>query len=71
MTGLNPRKGTSHTREDLTGELADVIITAAVAIVRLTGGPHQARAAFAAHLAGVVSRAGLSDVPLPAGEQGR
>jgi NTP pyrophosphatase (non-canonical NTP hydrolase) len=72
MTGLNPRKGFSHTRDDLTGEVADVIITAAVAIVRLTGGPHEARAAFSAHLAGVVSRAGLADVPAPpvTGDQG-
>jgi predicted house-cleaning noncanonical NTP pyrophosphatase (MazG superfamily) len=29
MTGLNPRKGVSHTREDLVGEVGDVIITAA------------------------------------------
>jgi NTP pyrophosphatase (non-canonical NTP hydrolase) len=65
MTGLNPRKGVSHTREDLTGEVADVLITAAVAIVRLAGGPHEARAAFDAHLARVVSRAGLADVPAP------
>jgi NTP pyrophosphatase (non-canonical NTP hydrolase) len=72
MTGLNPRKGISHTREDLVGEVSDVIITAAVAIVMLAGGPDQARAAFAAHLAGVVSRAGLADVPPPpAEEQGR
>jgi NTP pyrophosphatase (non-canonical NTP hydrolase) len=60
MTGLNPRKGVTHTREDLTGEVADVIITAAVAMVRLAGGPHEARAAFRAHLAGVLTRAGLA-----------
>jgi NTP pyrophosphatase (non-canonical NTP hydrolase) len=59
MTGLNPRKGVTHTRDDLTGEVADVIITAAVTIVRLTGSPAAARAAFEAHLAGVLTRAGL------------
>jgi hypothetical protein len=42
----------------LAGELADVIITAAVALVRVTGGPDAARAAFEAHLAGVLARSG-------------
>jgi predicted house-cleaning noncanonical NTP pyrophosphatase (MazG superfamily)/NTP pyrophosphatase (non-canonical NTP hydrolase) len=59
MTGLNPRKGVSHTQEDLVGEVADVIITASVAIVLLAGGADGARAAFESHLAAVVSRAGL------------
>jgi predicted house-cleaning noncanonical NTP pyrophosphatase (MazG superfamily) len=60
MTGLNPRKGISHTREDLVGEVGDVIITAAVAIVQLTGGPGAARAAFESHLTSVINRADLS-----------
>ena len=59
LTGLNPRKGVTHTRDDLVNEVADVIITASVAIVRLTGGQQAARAAFEAHLARVVARAGL------------
>jgi predicted house-cleaning noncanonical NTP pyrophosphatase (MazG superfamily)/NTP pyrophosphatase (non-canonical NTP hydrolase) len=59
MTGLNPRKGISHTRQDLVGEVGDVIITAAVAIVQLTCSPGAARAAFESHLASVTSRAGL------------
>jgi NTP pyrophosphatase (non-canonical NTP hydrolase) len=42
MTGLNRRKGVSHTRDDLMGEVADVIITASVALVRLAGGPEAA-----------------------------
>jgi NTP pyrophosphatase (non-canonical NTP hydrolase) len=66
MTGLNPRKGFSHTRDDLSGEVADVIITAAVSLVMLSGGPDQARAAFQAHLAGVLARTGLPDQPGPA-----
>ena len=66
LHGFNPRKGVNRTRDDLVGELADVIITASVAIVRLAGGPHEARAAFQTHLAGVVTRAGLRDHPAPA-----
>jgi NTP pyrophosphatase (non-canonical NTP hydrolase) len=72
MTGLNPRKGVTHTRDDLTGEVADVIITAAVSIVRLTGSPAAARVAFEAHLAGVLTRAGLgagARTGMPAGDQ--
>jgi NTP pyrophosphatase (non-canonical NTP hydrolase) len=64
MTGLNRRKGVSHTRDDLMGELADVIITASVALVRLAGGPEAARATFGAHLAGVLTRSGISDEEL-------
>src|SRR5579859_3166493 len=63
MTGLNRRKGLSHTRDDLAGEVADVIITAAVALVGVTGGPDAARAAFGAHLAGVLARSGLDLAP--------
>jgi hypothetical protein len=65
MRGLNPRKGVSHTEADLLGELADVIITAAVAITRVTGSPDAARAAFEAHLASVITRAGLQHDPAP------
>jgi NTP pyrophosphatase (non-canonical NTP hydrolase) len=61
MTGLNRRKGVSRTRDDLMGEVADVIITASVALVRLAGGPDAARAAFGAHLEGVLARTVLSD----------
>ena len=67
LTGLNPRKGVTHTRDDLVNEVADVIITAAVAIVRLTGEPRAARAAFNAHLASVLTRAGLDPAPAPPG----
>ena len=70
MTGLNPRKGFSHTREDLVGEVADVIISAAVAIVRLSGDPRAARDAFQAHLAAVLARAGLETDPAQAESNG-
>jgi NTP pyrophosphatase (non-canonical NTP hydrolase) len=66
MTGLNPRKGFSHTRDDLAGEVADVIISAAVALVRVTGGPQQAQERFQAHLAGVLARTGLAGPAEPA-----
>lgn len=59
LTGLNPRKGVTHTRDELVNEVADVIISAAVAIVRLTGDHQTARAKFDAHLAYVLARAGL------------
>jgi NTP pyrophosphatase (non-canonical NTP hydrolase) len=36
--GLNSRKGVCRSRDDLLAELADVIITAAVAMTGVTGG---------------------------------
>ena len=38
MHGLNSRKGVCRSRDDLLAELADVIITAAVAMTDVTGG---------------------------------
>ena len=38
MHGLNSRKGVCRSRDDLLAELADVIITAAVAMAGVTGG---------------------------------
>jgi NTP pyrophosphatase (non-canonical NTP hydrolase) len=35
MKGQNPRKGQTHTREDVCGELADVILSAAIALATL------------------------------------
>jgi len=35
MRGQNPRKGVTHTKEDVAAELADVVITALVAIESL------------------------------------
>jgi NTP pyrophosphatase (non-canonical NTP hydrolase) len=61
MNGFNRRKGINHTRDDLMGELADVIITASIALVRLAGGPAAARDTFDAHLDGVLARCGLGD----------
>jgi len=36
--GQNPRKGRSHSVDDLAGELCDVIVTAAVALTTITDG---------------------------------
>lgn len=52
-TGHNPRKGTSHTWDDVRAELCDVAITALVALRSLTP---DARAVFTDHLAGVLER---------------
>ncbi|MGY6025130.1 MazG-like family protein [Streptomyces spinosirectus] len=52
-TGQNPRKGVTHTWEDVQGELCDVVITALVALRTLTP---EAREVFTRHLAKVTAR---------------
>ncbi|MCF2125301.1 MazG-like family protein [Strepomyces sp. STD 3.1] len=52
-TGQNPRKGTTHTWEDVEAELCDVVITAMVALRTLTP---EAREVFGRHLARVAGR---------------
>lgn len=52
-TGQNPRKGTTHSWQDVESELCDVIITAMVALRTLTP---DAPEVFAAHLRGVAAR---------------
>lgn len=52
-TGQNPRKGITHTWDDVEAELCDVVITALVALRTLTP---QARDVFARHLARVAGR---------------
>lgn len=39
MTGQNPRKGTTHTADDVTAELSDVILTAMAALHSFTDDP--------------------------------
>ncbi|MEY9935811.1 MazG-like family protein [Streptacidiphilus sp. MAP5-3] len=53
-TGQNPRKGSSHTWEDVERELCDVIITSMVALTRVSEDPE---GMFARHLARVAERA--------------
>lgn len=50
MTGQNPRKGVTHTREDVAGELCDVVVTALVALATVTGTADSAQAALDRHL---------------------
>jgi NTP pyrophosphatase (non-canonical NTP hydrolase) len=59
MQGLNSRKGICRTRDDLLAELADVIITAAVAMSGITGNVDEARSHLERRLAAVSERAGL------------
>ena len=59
MHGLNARKGVCRTRDDLLDELADVIITAAVAMSGVTGDADEARGHLERRLAAVTERAGL------------
>ncbi|MFD3589151.1 MazG-like family protein [Streptomyces sp. NPDC058683] len=68
-TGQNPRKGVTHTWEDVQGELCDVVITALVALRTLTPDTRQV---FERHLARVTERSlgpstapRLSDGPAP------
>ncbi|MCX4880393.1 MULTISPECIES: MazG-like family protein [unclassified Streptomyces] len=52
-TGQNPRKGVTHTWEDVEGELCDVAITALVALRTLTP---DTREVFTRHLEKVTAR---------------
>ncbi|GAA4381220.1 hypothetical protein GCM10023088_45590 [Actinomadura verrucosospora] len=62
MTGGNPRKGVHKTVADVLDELADVILSAAVPMVDLAGGPEQAGQHLAGRL-GVVSGREVAAMP--------
>ena len=71
VTGQNPRKGVTHTWDDVQAELCDVVITALVALRTLTPDTRQV---FTRHLARVMERSlGPSavvhpqDLPAPRG----
>ena len=60
MRGINARKGVCRTRDDLLDELADVIITAAVAMSAVTDGRvDEAEGHFERRLEAVTARAGV------------
>ncbi|GAA2676259.1 MazG-like family protein [Streptomyces lunalinharesii] len=59
-TGQNPRKGRSHTWDDVHAELCDVIVTAMVALRTLTP---EARQVFEGHLRRVAERVPGSEAP--------
>ena len=53
VTGQNPRKGVTHTWDDVTSELCDVILTAMVALTTITP---DAREVFARRVDHVAAR---------------
>ena len=53
VTGQNPRKGTTHTWDDVQSELCDVAVTALVALRTLTPAAPEV---FARHVEGVTRR---------------
>ncbi|MEU8902144.1 MazG-like family protein [Streptomyces mirabilis] len=57
VRGQNPRKGVTHTREDVADELCDVIVTAAVALASMLGDP---AARLNAKLAKIAARSGVN-----------
>jgi len=54
VTGQNPRKGFSHSWQDVEKELCDVVISAMVALTRVN--PDAARTVFQNHLDTVAAR---------------
>lgn len=64
-TGQNPRKGITHTWDDVQAELCDVAVTALVALRTLTP---DAQEVFARHLTRVTARSLSSGSPLTAGK---
>jgi NTP pyrophosphatase (non-canonical NTP hydrolase) len=59
MQGLNGRKGTCRSRDDLLAELADVIIAAAIAMVGVADDMDEARGHLERRLVIVSERVGL------------
>lgn len=62
MVGQNPRKGTTHTLDDLLDELGDVVITALIA--GSSFGPNF-KAVLDAKLEKIVARAAKHTIPAP------
>lgn len=63
-TGQNPRKGVTHSLDDVTDELLDVALTALAAVEHLRGHDGRAFDLLAAKLAAVARRAGVLEGPL-------
>ena len=59
MVGQNPRKGVTHSLDDLLGELADVAITALCAIQHFTRDAAATRAAITDKTERIVTRSGI------------
>jgi NTP pyrophosphatase (non-canonical NTP hydrolase) len=60
-TGQNPRKGQTHTMDDVTKELLDVALTALCAVEHLHGNRAESFARLHGHVEFVYQRAGLLD----------
>lgn len=58
-TGQNPRKGRTHTYDDVVGELLDVAVTALTAVEHLTGNDGQSLGLLHDKVATVSGRAGV------------
>jgi len=58
-TGQNPRKGVSHSMDDVTDELADVILTSLCAIQHLTQNSDKTMQIVKARISAVITRAGI------------
>ncbi|ACU71833.1 hypothetical protein Caci_2924 [Catenulispora acidiphila DSM 44928] len=59
LTGQNPRKGVTHTMDDLLKELADVAITALAAMQHFTQDEAETRAHMAAKVRQIISRSAI------------
>lgn len=60
LTGQNPRKGKTHTMDDLLSELADVAITALCAMQHFTQDEVVTRGHLAAKVDQIIKRAGIT-----------
>ena len=60
LTGQNPRKGVTHTQDDLLNELADVAITALCAMQHFTQDEAVTRAYLASKVGLIISRSGIT-----------
>jgi len=60
VQGQNPRKGKTHTQDDLLNELADVAITALCAMQHFTQDKAVTRAYLAAKVHGIITRSGIT-----------
>jgi hypothetical protein len=59
-TGQNPRKGVTHSMDDVVAELLDTALTAACAVEHITGNHGHALAMLSMKIDAVFQRAGLA-----------
>lgn len=62
MVGQNPRKGVTHTLDDLLSELSDVVITALCAMQHFTQDAAVTRASLARKAESIISRSNISRI---------